>query len=104
MAKAATAVKGAWKRSKRCLVERSGKAERSEKDRKKHLKPFFSNGFNRSSGEFSRKKLAQTCYTSVPPGPQLTPSFPSLTRSRPLKSPNTDLFKPLTRSSADFVH
>jgi hypothetical protein len=42
------------------LVELSGTAEQSEKNRKKQLKPFVSNGFNRNSCEFSRKKAAQT--------------------------------------------
>jgi len=67
----------------------------------RHLKPFVSNGFNRNSGEFSRKKLAQTCYTNVPPSPQLTPSLSDLTRSRPLQPPFTDLFKLLTRTSGE---
>jgi len=62
-------VKGAWKCSKRCLVERSGKVERSEKDRKNHLKPFVSNGFNRNFGELSRKKAAQNALYQCAPRP-----------------------------------
>src|SRR6267154_3324036 len=70
----------------------------------KYVNPFIWNALNEVLGDFSRKQLAQTRFTSGQTEPHFTPSFLGLTRSRPLKSAVTVLFNPLPHSPADFCN